>query len=168
MLASAAPPTEQGSMRCSSSKQDFLWNSPPSLWTFLGQGLSTGCCHLYPPCPTPTCQGGPQGSNVKPAGTFILMFASNICHYKKPSKECIGVRLLFCSEMATKSGPISSSSLHHPPHWPWCVFFPHHFPHPTPVPGSKSQQLPRSGPLLAQLMLSHQWSSSISLQLESP
>lgn len=156
MLASAAPPTEQGSICCSSSEQDFLWNIPsPLQWTFLGQGLSTGCCHLYPPHPTPKWKEGPQGSNVKPAGIFLLMFASNVYYYKKPSKECIGVRLLFCREMATKSGPSSSSNLHHPPHWHRCFFFPHHFPHPTPVPGSKSQQLPLSSPPLAQLIFSH-------------
>ena len=125
------------------------------LWTFLGQGLSTGCCHLCPPHPTPMWQEGPQGSNVKPAGIFLLMFASNVCHYKKPSKECISGRLLFCSKMATKSGLSSSSNLHHPPHWPQCFFFPHHFPLPTPVPESRSQQLPPSSPLLAQLILSH-------------
>lgn len=141
-------PHWRGSMRCSGSEQDFLWNSPsPLLWTFLGQGLSMECCHLYPPHPIPMGQGGPQGSNVKLAGIILLMFASNACHYKKPSEECNGVKLLFRREMATKSGPSSSSSLHNPSHWLQCFFFPHNSPHPTPVPGSKSQQLPTSSPI---------------------
>lgn len=76
-------PTEQGSMHCSSSEQDFLWNSPsPLVWALLGQSLSTGCCHLYPLHPTPMWQEGPQGSDVKHTGIFLLVLASNVCCYK--------------------------------------------------------------------------------------
>lgn len=100
MLASAAPPTEQGSTRCSSSERGFLWTTPPpSRWTFRGQGPSTGCCRLSPPHPTPMWRGGPQGSSVKPAGVSLLMFASNIWPSKKPSTGRNKVRLLFCSQM---------------------------------------------------------------------
>lgn len=62
----------------------------------------------------------------------------------------------FLQPNATRElGPSSSSHLYHPPHWPQCFFFPHHFPHHTPAPGTKSQQLPLSSPLLAQLILGH-------------
>lgn len=137
MLASAAPPTEKGSVHCSGSEQDFPCNCPsPVLWTFLDQGLHTECSHLFSLQPTSVWQEGPQGSNVKLCGISLLMFATNVCHYKKPSKECISGRLLFCNEMGAKSGPSSSSSLHHLSHQPRYLFFLHRFPHPTSIPKS--------------------------------
>lgn len=132
-------PTEKASVHCSSSEQDFLWNGPsPLLWTFLDQGLHTGCCHLFPLHPTSVCQEASQGSKVKLCGIFLLMFATSVCHYKKPSKECTGERLLLCNEMGAKSGLSSLSSLCPPSHQPWYLFFLHHFRHPTSIPGSKS------------------------------
>lgn len=145
MLASAAPPTEKGSVHHSSSEQDFLWNGPaPLLWTFQDQGLHTGCCNLLPLHPTSVWQEGPQGSNVKKA---VWHFSFNVCHQRLPlvpSKERISGRLLFCDEIGgAKSGPSSSSSLHHPFHQPW-YFFPSSFPSSHLNPRVQVQHLPPS------------------------